>query len=439
LLLALCLCTGESRHSVSSDDWQSVISMNQETLSSIGIGSNNAEVLNCGVEGLLVRSRDQSPLRIVKRNLIPFSRVRLSIVVAFLDLWNGESIWITLNNQEIWTQKSSWRIHGSPTCLSPYSDLFVTVSKEVPVRSGTTSLDLIVAADLQTAITVGSFGFSNLTVEILPADNVTFTDVCEYTVEATFWFEIASPDWSPNQAATLECANGNTIPCGSWFNRYACQSPDGICPSPRRLFINSDTLTLPESTPQNSSDQPLTRCCSLGRSCTDPVNASDSQVSFVPTSVTCEYIFNSLEDTSFLELSISDMTKNVKIECGNGNKFICSASQWGKYTCSFKDKFQNNLNVGNSLCPEPRNAIINGQCCNLGKGCSGTEFSNAILADFLNVVNRTTAPATSTPVVGLLTLASVCGVIAVAAVVVAVVVLYKRVKAASVTPYSRLP
>jgi len=132
------------------------------------------------------------------------------------------------------------------------------------------------------------------------------------------------------------------------------------------------------------------------------------------------------------------MLKSVKIECGNGKKFTCTAAQWGKYTCSFKDKSGTNLNDGNILCPEPRNAIVNGQCCNLGKGCQGTQSSNAILADILHVTNGTTTSPT-TSISALLTLAAVCGVVALTAVILGVFILYKRLKIAATTPYSRLP
>jgi len=184
-----------------------------------------------------------------------------------LDLWNGESVWLIVNNKEVWRHTSSWRIHGSPTCLSPYSDLFIAITKEIQVRSGTTSLDIILEADLRTAITVASFGFTSLTVEILPVDDTTLNKaICAYTVppqNSEFWFEVSSPTWQPGQIVSLECANGNRIPCSDWFNRYTCQSPDGKCASPRSLYIEPP----PSVSPANDSfSEPI--CCSLGRSCT---------------------------------------------------------------------------------------------------------------------------------------------------------------------------
>jgi len=243
---------------------------------------------------------------------------------------------------------------------------------------------------------------------------------CQYSVESPTWFEITLANWQPNQLVTLECADGSRVACGDYYNRYACHK-ESTRPPPRKLLM---------SPPDSTGDTPNITCCSLGKSCLSSITGSGTS-SDEPT---CEYTFNTLEDTSFVEIRIQDMTKTVKVQCGNDRVFKCLATQWGKYTCSFKDSAHVNRNLNNVLCPEPRNALINGQCCNLGKGC----VKPANTGDpYFNISSNTQTP-TGSSAPSLITLAAFCGLVAIAAVIMGAVILYKRAKAASAQAYAKL-
>jgi len=404
-------------------DWQTVVSTQDQqfNLTQMGLKESNLDISVCGLEGTLVRSRDQSPIRLSKRNIIPFSRVRLKMRVALLDLWNGENIWLYVNNEEVWKEQTSWRKHGSPTCFGPYSDRFIDVSKEFDVDNATSSLDVILTANLKTGIATASFGFTQLKIDVQPTifDDQSDFD-CNYTLEAEPNFQITGPTWKADQTPILECANNRQFTCSIYLGGCSCETSSGDCPSPRNLRIKG----------QNASD---TQCCSLGKSCGSTTKAT----SLPSTEETCEYVYNSVEDTSFIDIKVGDMSKNVSVQCGNGRVFRCGVVMWGKYTCSFKDKNRVNRNEGNLLCPEPRNAIVSGKCCNLGKGCQGKKIAEPSTISIINTPNNATDSSASNSR-SLLSLAAFCGIIAVGAVVLGLLIMYKRAKNASLL-YARLP
>jgi len=384
-------------------------------------------LVSCETQGTLVRSKAQSPLRITLNGLPQFSKVRLSMTMAFIDNWNGESMWVTVNFQEVWRQQSTWRIHGSPTCVGPYSDLFVPFTTEFNVPNGTSSLNMVISSNLKTGVNVASFGFTTILIDVLQIGEFVQSP-CQYAVEQDSWFEISMTNWQPSQLATLECADGRRYACGDWFNRILCQLKVGVtCPAPRKLLM----------TTPSADDQPSNvTCCSLGKSC----DAKGSIISANSTTdaTTCEYLYNSLEDTSFIDIKIEDLTQTVQIQCGNSKTFKCVASQYGKFTCSFKDKDHVNRNPNNVLCPEPRNAIINGKCCNLGKGCEtpSSLFGRGDLKNGSSSENSSSSSSSSAPT--LITLAAFCGLIAISSVVTGAVVMYKRVNAIT-SKNSRMP
>jgi hypothetical protein len=347
--------------------------------------------------------------------------------VAFIDQWNGESIWVTANSVEIWRLESSWRQHGAPACVGPYSDYFVDFTKEFDVQNGTSSLQFVIASNLKTGVNIASFGFTTMTVEVFQTGDYV-PSMCQYNVETDVWYEINMENWQPNQLATLECADGTKVACGDWFNRYACQMKVGVpCPAPRKLLV---------MTPPQSDAQPNVTCCSLGKSCDANASPLPGSGSITPE-LTCEYLYNKLEDTSFVDIKVNDMTKTVRLECANGRLFKCIASQWGKYTCSFKDRVHVNRNPDNILCPEPRNVIIDGQCCNLGKGCEKPSNYYGVNDPYYNgTLSEQTSSLASAPT--LITIAAFCGLVAIAAVVCGAVVMYKRAKAGR-SMISRLP
>jgi len=300
-----------------------------------------------------------------------------------------------------------WRKHGVPICLGPYSDRFADVTVELEVASGTSSLDIVLAANLKSGVELESFGLTKFKVEVLALptnDNQTHQaeHPCEYAIENDFWYEIKSHIWQADKKVTMECANGKLVHCKDWFNRYACQVPSGDCPAPRRLSIAG-------------------KCCSLGKSC-DQMNLAETEIqqpeqASEPASEKCEYLYNKIEDLSFVDIRVSDMTKTVQLECADGTLVKCTANQWGKHTCSLKT---------GQVCPEPRNAVVNGQCCNLGKGCAlparATKASD--LEFTMNASNQQGPPSASPTVV--ISVAVVCGLIAVVAVIAGAVLLQKR-------------
>lgn len=427
-----------------TQEWSTVISSLEGNLAASGFDMDNLESLICGSEGTLLRSHDQGTIQWSKRNVIPFSRVRLTARVAFLDTWNGESLWIQINNQEVWRAQSSWRNHGQPTCLASYSDRFENVVVDLNVTAGTSSLDITVSSNLQSGVKEASFGLTAFVVQVVPSGSVNVAEEqCAYLVENDLWYSIKSDPWKTDrEGVTLECANRVRIPCIEWFNSYTCHVPSGsTCPAPRSLYY----FVQPAISSQSSaSSAPVSReprqekCCSLGKSCEKMVmdpSASIVMPAAVSEQETCEYLYNKPdEDPTFVDIRVKDMTKTVKVQCGNGRIFSCVSSIWGKYTCTFKRGNRTSNNLALALCPEPRNALVNGQCCNLGKGCSSAFQTNTV--DFDSEVQSHNYEYSSTTDL-IMPIAAVCGVVAILAVLVGAVITNRH--AESLSKMERVP
>jgi len=134
-----------------------------------------ATLFTCGSEGATIRQGGNGNyVQWQSSTLQPFSKVRVTIRFGFIDSWDGEAAWVLVNNREVWRETSlaNQTQHPTNTCgdssRPPRSnDRFTTITREVDVPAGTTTVSVRVASALDQDITNESFVLPSVRVEVM--------------------------------------------------------------------------------------------------------------------------------------------------------------------------------------------------------------------------------------------------------------------------------
>jgi len=134
-----------------------------------------ATVYTCGSEGASIRQGGNGNyVQWQSAAIKAFTKVRVTIRFGFIDSWDGEPAWITVNGKEVWRETSTANAqqHPTNTCgdnsRPPRSnDRFTTIVREVDVPASTTRVTVRATSSLDQAVDNESFVLSNVRVEVL--------------------------------------------------------------------------------------------------------------------------------------------------------------------------------------------------------------------------------------------------------------------------------
>jgi len=129
----------------------------------------------CGSEGASIRQGgNQNYVQWQSAPLQAFSKVRVTIRFGFIDSWDGEAAWVLVNNREVWRETSlaDQTRHPTNTCgdssRPPRSnDRFTTITREIDVPAGTTTVTVRAASALDQTVDNESFVLSSVRVEVM--------------------------------------------------------------------------------------------------------------------------------------------------------------------------------------------------------------------------------------------------------------------------------
>jgi len=125
------------------------------------------------------------------------------------------------------------------------------------------------------------------------------------------------------------------------------------------------------------------------------------------TTQTCAYVLN--DNPWWIEVS-APQGEDVLLECNSGRRIQCRP-WYDKFTCE----------SGDGDCPSPRNTIVDGQCCSLGRGCGTVHGVQNLASSEIAISSQT-----PTQYTGLIVGVVAAVIVGIVVIVVAVVVIYRK-------------